>query len=401
MKVLITTDAHLYKTPDGKYWCSAIYGYSFWTRFMNVFTNIRIGARVKNVEKVDSKWKRVDGEKIEIYEIPFYQGPVQLVKKYKKIKRRIKSVADGCDVAIFRLPSPTGQLIWNEIKNLEIPIGIEVVYDLTDDMKDPNRSKILKLITYVQLRFLKKACLSANGVSYVTENAIQKNFPSFSRIYGEDEEHFETFYSTITMNDKVFTSPRNFIGKNKFCIAMSDVAMNSERKGERVFLNTIAILRKKGYEIRGIIIGDGTKRHEFEQLAIDLGIGEYCEFTGLLSSSEEVMQTLQNADIYVFPTVAEGLPRGVLEAMAVGMPVVTSPVGGIPEVIQKDYLAMPTDVEKYAAIVEILISNTKLMNNVSQYNYTKSLEFRNAVLQEKRENFYSRLCGLVNNGGNK
>ena len=50
----------------------------------------------------------------------------------------------------------------------------------------------------------------------------------------------------------------------------------------------------------------------------------------------------------MFPTQAEGLPRGILEAMAVGMPVLSTPVGGIPEIIEKDYLFSPFDAEAFA-----------------------------------------------------
>jgi glycosyltransferase involved in cell wall biosynthesis len=176
---------------------------------------------------------------------------------------------------------------------------------------------------------------------------------------------------------------------------MSDVAMNSERKGERVFLQIIANLRAKGYSLNGVIIGDGTKRKEFEQLTKELKIDEYVEFTGLLSSSEEVMKKLANADIYVFPTVAEGLPRGVLEAMAIGLPVVTSPVGGIPEVINVNQLAEPNDVERYTLIVEELIKCPELMNRISRENFEKAQEYRNELLQKRRDEFYRKLLDLI------
>ena len=61
--------------------------------------------------------------------------------------------------------------------------------------------------------------------------------------------------------------------------------------------------------------------------AKDLGIDDFVEFTGLLASASEVRQKLKDSDMYVFPTLAEGLPRGIIEAMAVGLPCISSPVG--------------------------------------------------------------------------
>ena len=107
--------------------------------------------------------------------------------------------------------------------------------------------------------------------------------------------------------------------------------MNSERKGERTLLYILKNLLDKGYDISAIIVGDGRKKEEFINLAKFLEIRNKVEFTGLLASAEEVKKKLLEADIFVFPTKAEGLPRSILEAMALGMPVLTSPVGGIPE----------------------------------------------------------------------
>ena len=59
MKILVTTDAHIFKTPDGSYWCGAIYSYQFWQRYLEVFQTVRIAARVKFVNRREDKWKRV------------------------------------------------------------------------------------------------------------------------------------------------------------------------------------------------------------------------------------------------------------------------------------------------------------------------------------------------------
>lgn len=97
MRLLVTTDAHIMKAPDGSYWNKNIYRYSFWTRYMNVFDIVRIASRVKEVTEIDPKWKRVDGDQVEIFEIPFYQGPVQLLKKYGKIRKVLREAYDNCD----------------------------------------------------------------------------------------------------------------------------------------------------------------------------------------------------------------------------------------------------------------------------------------------------------------
>ena len=394
MKLLVACDAHLLKAPDGTYWCDAIYGYSFWERFFPVFDTIRIAARTKEVSDVNPKWIKVSGDNIEVFEVPFFQGPKQLLEKYFLIKKKLKNVAFGCDAALMRMPSPTAQMVYKSLPK-DMPIGGEIVYDPTDDLKKKGASIFHKCIYKMFWYQLRSFCKNANGVSYVTEESIQKHFPSHARIHGENDNYFETYYSTITMNDDAFTGVRNYTDKKSFRLVLSCAAMENDRKGETVLIKCVKNVRDRGYDVSAIFIGDGSMRKEFEKLADQLNISDYVSFTGMLGSAEAVRNVLQESDIFVFPTQAEGLPRGVLEAMATGMPVLTTPVGGIPEVIEDRYLFDPKDVESFSNMICHLIDNPEEMNALSKRNYTKSKEYANIHLQKKREDFYYKLKKLA------
>lgn len=299
---------------------------------------------------------------------------------------------------IFRMPSPTGQLIWGKRQRKQVPVGLEVVYDLMDDLKSPTMNFTEKLISWVQIQMLKNACLTANGVSYVTDRSIQKNFPSRAQKYGGSASYFETYYSTITLEDSAYGSPRDFTKNGSFTLVISDVAMNNYRKGEKTLFAVMKRLLEKGYNLRAIVIGDGLKRTEYEILVKNLKISDKVLFTGLLPSSDEVRKFLNKADIFVFPTAAEGLPRGVLEAMAIGLPVVASPVGGIPEVLSKEFLADSSDIDAYVNIIERLIRHPVRMNEASKKNIEVAHQFENRILQKRRNEFYRRLVRLCKEG---
>ena len=171
--------------------------------------------------------------------------------------------------------------------------------------------------------------------------------------------------------------------------------MNSERKGEKVLIEIVKKCRNRGYNVSAILIGDGTLRVSFEKYAEQLGVSEYIEFTGLLPSSDYVREVMLNADIFVFPTQGEGLPRGIIEAMAIGMPVLSTPVGGIPEVIDNKYLFDPLDSNGFADMICNLMENKEEMNEMSKNNFAKSMEYRNELLQARRDIFYTKLMKLV------
>ena len=174
--------------------------------------------------------------------------------------------------------------------------------------------------------------------------------------------------------------------------------MNSERKGERTLIRAIKKARSNGCDINAYIIGDGSKRNEFEAFAEEIGVSEFVTFTGLFSSPDKVREYLEKSDIFVFPTQAEGLPRGILEAMAVGLPVLSSPVGGIPEVIDRKYLFAPDDYNAFADKLIQLYSAPGELEKMSMDNFNKSLEYKNDILQKRRDDFYLKLCNLAKRG---
>lgn len=394
MKLLVATDAHIFRTPSGKYYSKYIYGYQFWTRYLNVFDSVRVVARVKDIDNASTSLERVDGDGVEIYGIPFYQGPKRLLIKYAAIQKALRGVSDGCDAALFRMPSQTAQMALAHTKK-SIPIAGEIVYDPFDDLSVPGTPFINKLLNRKIHANLKKFCQNANGVSYVTKESIQRHYPSHSRLYGESDKYFEASYSTITLSQAAFTKPRDYSGTKSLCAVLSDVAMNGERKGERTLIKAIKEGRDNGYNLKAIIIGDGSMRPVFESFAVELGVRDSIYFTGLLPTSDAVREVMLKADVFVFPTQAEGLPRGILEAMAIGMPVLSTPVGGIPEVLDEDYMFDPSDSHGFCKAMCEFLDNPDKMTDLSKKNFELSRQFENSLLQERRNAFYKKLASLA------
>lgn len=98
-----------------------------------------------------------------------------------------------------------------------------------------------------------------------------------------------------------------------------------------VLLRAMAILRTTIPDVTLRVVGDGSERQALEQLARELSLGASVEFVGW---REDVGEELRQADCFVLPSRSEGLSMTILEAMATGLPVVTTRVGGNPEVVE-------------------------------------------------------------------
>lgn len=395
MKVLVSDEAHIYRLPDGSCWTDAINGYEFYKRYLDVFKEIKLVAKTKDVKELDKKCLRVDGPHLEVYGIPFFQGPIQFFKNIVSIYLRLEDVDKDCDVAILRMPSVTSSMVYRRLRK-RIPLGGEIIYDPYNDIHGNYNSTLIKLIWMLISRDLKHFCLNANGVSYVTKRSIQNHYPNKAMLFGDSELFFQSYYSSITLKNEAYGSYREFKNIEKLTLVMSDVAMNNDRKGEDVFIRVIKECRNKGMNIYGIIIGDGSRRKLYEELVRKLGLHHYVTFTGLFPSSDDVRRVMEKADVFLFPTKAEGLPRGILEAMAIGLPVISTPVGGIPEIIDSKYLLKYDDIDGFVDLLSRLYVNCGELTQMSKSNFNTSKEFSNTVLQNKRNCFYMKLRDLTN-----
>jgi glycosyltransferase involved in cell wall biosynthesis len=103
-----------------------------------------------------------------------------------------------------------------------------------------------------------------------------------------------------------------------------------EIKNHRLFLDAIAALGREGLDARFLIIGDGHLRAGLEEQARELGISDRVRFTGFRSDPAAIYSGL---DIAALTSLNEGTPLTLIEAMAAGAPVISTAVGGVPDLM--------------------------------------------------------------------
>jgi len=119
------------------------------------------------------------------------------------------------------------------------------------------------------------------------------------------------------------------VRENYFIIGY--VGRLSKEKGIKYLINAGKILKERIKYFKILIIGSGPERENLETISLKLGLKENITFTGFLSDVEQWIQTL---DVLVLPSLTEGTPLALLEAMSCAIPVVATNVGGVPEIIE-------------------------------------------------------------------
>lgn len=136
------------------------------------------------------------------------------------------------------------------------------------------------------------------------------------------------------------------------------VARLDERKGQAILLSAVQRLVEQGVHVRVVLVGDGPMREELEAWVADAGLGGHVRFAGW-QSSESVAKELEGARGLVLPSLAEGLPLAVMEALAMGRPVIASAVGAVSELVQPDvtgWLVSPADVDSLQTAVNDMLN---------------------------------------------
>lgn len=136
----------------------------------------------------------------------------------------------------------------------------------------------------------------------------------------------------------------------------------SVAKGLPVLFEAMAALKEVAPQLRLQVVGDGCDRTLLEQLASQLGLDEQVEFLGY-RSQREVRQYLQTSDLFVLPSFAEGVPVSLMEAMAAGVPVISTRIAGISELVEdghSGYLVAPGNGQQLAERVYRLWADAEL-----------------------------------------
>lgn len=105
-------------------------------------------------------------------------------------------------------------------------------------------------------------------------------------------------------------------------------------KGQKLLIEALADLKGHGIPARLTIVGDGPELPALQSLAARLGMASHITFAGAVGQ-DEIRSYYARADVFALPSFAEGLPVVLIEAMAMGLPVVASRITGIPELIEE------------------------------------------------------------------
>ena len=347
MRVLLTSEARFERTPDGVVWGPAACGRALWSRYLEVFSGAVVLARVADVKDLTSGSVEASMTDVQFCGLPSYRGLSGFVRSIGRVRHSVAGAIHTCPATIVRAPSPVAFLTCRTLVAEGRPYGAEIVGDPNQvfspgAFRHPLRSPIRRMATVAQ----KRLSHDAAAVLLVTTRALQREYPTLGHMYAA---------SDVALDDLAFTGgePREWERSGPFKLVTVG-ALDQPYKGTAVLLSAMSELRRRGAAVTLRIVGGGRLLPALNQQARELGLEADVEFPGQLDQVG-VRRALDDAHLFVLPSLTEGLPRALLEGMARGLPSVGTDVGGVPELLPPACLVPPGQPRALADRIEALM----------------------------------------------
>lgn len=301
-------------------------------------------------------------------------------------RKLIESLVRNVDFVIARLDSIIGFLAIEYSRKYNIPYVIELCTDPWDCYI--NYGWKGKLLAPLITQKTKDEVRRAKNVVYVTNHYLQKKYPCSNNTVSISNVECKPMRDVA---ESKFIKYRNFNKQNKIVLGTAGALLPF--KGQRYVIEALKLLKDKGIvNFYYKLAGEGTDKDSLMHMIKKYGLEEHIEFCGSLNSSE--MDTFyKSLDIYIQPSLQEGLPRTIIEAMSRGLYCLGARTAGIPELISEECIFEKKASGEIAKLLENLSSNDLVKESVKNYN--ESEKYSIEVLEKARTYFFQNIVDAI------
>lgn len=355
--------------------------YLTWQRYLAHFRELSIIARVEP-----------DG--MEREGLPLSSGPAvsfEFVESVSNLRGLIGRGGDAAaviagalrdaDILIARLPSELGLLACSIARRLNKPYLVEVVACAWDALWNYGS---IKGRAYAPLLFarMRQAVSHAPYVSYVSQEFLQTRYPA------------PRAKNVVAVSNVELPAPdsRTLARRFERLSAQPDTlvigligSLKTRYKGVDLAIDALAQVRSAGIDAELRVLGGGDPT-VFKQIAIAKNVEEQVHFDGLLDR-KSVMVWLDALDIYIQPSLQEGVPRALIEAMSRGCPAIGSRCGGIPELLPEGCLVPVGDSRQLYQRLRSGLDSLDWRISQAEQNVARAQKFEKQGLDARRSAF--------------
>jgi glycosyltransferase involved in cell wall biosynthesis len=354
-------------------------------RYTKIFGKMVVAGRVKEVESTCGV-DRCSNCEVTFYFFDSLSRVKNLVGRRKKVRASLRKLLAKHEYLIARIPSQLGFLAMDLAKQEGLRACVEVV-GCGWEANWNNGRLLAKVYSFYSLWKMRRVVASSEYSIFVTKEKLQKRYPpkrGAITTYASNVELTETSPKVLAFRKAKISSM-----EEKNLITFGTIgSLETTLKGIDLAIRALGECR---FDFEYRVLGSGKFLGVYRRLASKLGVGDQVVFDGELAKKKDVEDWLDKLDIYLQPSVTEGLPRALIEAMSRGCPCIGSNAGGIPELLNSQVTFKKGSYRGLKLHLERLVSDKNELRGLALENFQNSREFEKTKIELRRDEVFLRL----------
>jgi glycosyltransferase involved in cell wall biosynthesis len=382
---VVVVEEHFIRTPAGVF-SSYSLPFPYWEHYLEFFDEVRPLARVGWSDQTNPRWVRADGPGVRFVPLPDYQGFRQIVRRLPMNLRLARRGLAGSDYFLL-MGGNVSALAWFWLKLKRVPYARAVIGHEGDSVvlvPDLQRFGLARLMAGLSHWFGRVQVRGACCCNYWAQR-LYESYPPRPGVP-------RFIIPEIELGAEVMTGPRQ---PQSFCgdpLRLVSVGRMNPEKGYDILLEALKRLDESGARRWTLeAIGPGPHLELLRARAVELGLADRVTFPGQVPWGPELFSRLDRADLYVLPSLTEGMPRAVLEAMARGVPAVATRVGGLPDILDSSVIVPPGDPVALAGLIRPYIGDRQRLARESRTCVERAQDFHPDRVRARRHAFWGYL----------
>ena len=386
MDMVFVYEDKIAQDTEGNFYTGSAFSQKVFDRYLQHFDRITLLMRKADIDPNDSgtlsRMNRIDTSHIDIVFLPNLRSGLRSYfdpKIHSEFRRTVLDQIVPGRAVILRAPSDSGTIAADYCHAHGIPYLAEAVGCPWDSMW--NHSLKGKVLAPGMWKDFHRTMRNADYAVYVTSEFLQRRYPTNGKSAAISDVELQPMEDAVL--ERRLEKIRNHSGKIKLATA---AAVNAAYKGQQFVIEALSKLKAQGNTAFEYHLAGGGDPTVLRDLAERLGVADQVFFEGSLPH-DAMFAWLDDMDLYIQPSLQEGLPRAVVEAMSRGLPALGAHTGGIPELLGEDCIFPQKGTDEIVAMLESV--RKEQMAAMAKKNFEHAKQFQRADLDKKRFAFYS------------
>lgn len=373
--IVYVHDFCLYNDYDKNNYTAVGLPESYFNRFFySDFESVSLISRNKTLDEFNINelgFEKIKNKEIYIpIKIPSYINLLKISVFFRIIKEIRK-----CKLLVINYPSVIGTYVFL----LNCILRKKYVVEVAADADQFSQKKLGFIFSFIIRKIFPSIVKKSVGAIYVSKY-LENKYKSPNSIVASN-----VFVENIVNRE---VSDNRLIDKD--IVNITFIGGINKRKGISVIVEAINILVNKGVNNLSVKLIGGHADSNYNELIEQFKLNKVIKLEGILNR-KAVIDVLSKTDIYIQPSLTEGIPRATIEALSFGIPVVATKLPGFYEILNDDVLIDVSNSEQLADKIFQLLNDIEFYNNEVVRNLTMAGNYLNVNLHKRRCDFYSHL----------